>query len=273
MKRIFGLTWTLMCMTPAIHAEPAKLFQEVKGAGPSTQVAKLFFEQLASLDAASGYTFNVEERSSKHAGGVRASSIFLFGRTGRPLSPEERALGKEDLFLASLPVGFVVGPSVGLNKLSIDQVKSIFCRQVDSWSELGGPDEAIFRVGREPQEAALSVLKVSYPFLDNARYDSTLKRNHAVINLLQAPPGRYAIAYGPLPNFDTALRVSIEGDQPSLPMGLVYDISNRDHPLVKAARRFAQSKQWKSSVKQLGLTTTNLQPSPSNAVSAATVCG
>lgn len=272
MNRRFWLTWILTCTLPVAQADPAKLHQEVKGAGPSTEVARLFFKQLASLDAAAGYTFSVEERSTKHAGGILASSVFLFGRTGRPLSPGERAMGKEEIFLGSIPVGFVVGPGVGLSTLTLDQVRSVFCRQVDSWAGVGGPDETIYRVGREPTEAALSVLRGSYPFLDDAHYDAILKRDHGVVNLLKAPPGQYAIAYGPLLHFDPALRVTIDGDQPSLPMGLVYDLSNRDHPLVKAARRLAQSNQWKSTVEQLGFMASQLEPSSAPALSAKPRC-
>lgn len=262
MKCIVWACLGLIYCLEGANAANALLNQEIKGAGPSTQIAKVFFEELALLEPAAGYTFNVEERSTKHAGGINASGVFLFGRTGRPLSTEELSRGKEDLFLASIPVGFVVGSEVGLNEMTAEQVRSVYCRQTRSWAELGGPDQPIYITGREPAEASLSVLKLSYPFLKNAQYDLTLKRDHAVANLLQSSVGRYAIAYGPLLNFDKSLRVEVEGENPLLPMGLVYDVANRDHPLVRAAVDFAKTEHWHERVEELGysVVTTGMKP-------------
>ncbi len=226
--------------------------QKVQGAGPSSKVAQVFFKAFAKKKEAAGYSFDVEERSVKHAGGIRASNVFLFGRTGRPLSADEKSPGKKDLFLARAPVGFVAGLDAGVNSLSVQQVLSIYCRTVRSWSEVGGADAPIYVTGRESREAALTVLRLDYPFLDQARYDLTLKRDHAVINFLKTDLGRHAIAYGPLLNFETAHRVDISGYSPAIAMGLVYDVRNAEHPVVHAARQFAASPEWTKMITRLG---------------------
>ena len=240
----------ILCL-PA-HAFAVDKEQKVLGAGPSTKIATVFFTMFGGTAAADGYSFAVEQRSTKHAGGIRASSSFLFGRTGRPLSDQEKAQGKRDLFLARVPVGFVVGKGVGLNQLSLEQAKSIFCGEIQSWKEVGGNDLVIQLVGREPTEASLTVLRKFYPFLDQAKYDRILKRDHAVINFLKTDEGAQAIAYGPLLNFNPLHRVYVPGQAPGLDMGLVYDEKNANHPVVRAARAFATSGEWLRVVSKLG---------------------
>ena len=66
--------------------------QVIAGAGPSTAVVALFAERFASDPSASGYVFEVPQRSAKHAGGIKASSKFVFGRTGRPLNEKEKSM-------------------------------------------------------------------------------------------------------------------------------------------------------------------------------------
>jgi hypothetical protein len=105
--RTLALLWvaalTLLCST-VTAATPVK--QVVAGAGPSTVVVNMFFEQFSKQFAELGYEFIVPKRSAKHAGGIKCSNNNLFGRTGRPLKEAERALNKEELFLAKVPIVF-----------------------------------------------------------------------------------------------------------------------------------------------------------------------
>jgi len=242
----------VLCLSVSAFADSVANKQKVLGAGPSTKIASVFFTMFGATTAAAGHSFTVEQRSTKHAGGIRASNTFLFGRTGRPLSDKEKAQGKRDLFLASVPVGFVVGEGVAVKQLSVDQARSVFCGKNQSWKELGGNDLAIHLVGREPTEASLMVLRKFYPFLDEAKYDRILKRDHAVINFLKTDQGAQAIAYGPLLNFAPVHRIDVPGYAPGLSMGLVYDVKNANHPIVRAAITFAASDEWLRVVSKLG---------------------
>lgn len=241
-----------LCLSSSVLADGSDKIQKVLGAGPSTKIATVFFTMFEARTAAAGHSFSVEQRSTKHAGGIRASNTFLFGRTGRPLNDKENAQGKRDLFLASVPVGFVVGKGVGVKQLSMAQVRSVFCAEKQSWKALGGSNYAIHLVGREPTEASLTVLRKFYPFLDQAKYDRILKRDHAVINFLKTDQGAQAIAFGPLTNFAPEHRVDVPGYAPGLSMGLVYDIKNANHPVVRAAVEFAASDDWLRVVSKLG---------------------
>ena len=69
--------------------------QMVLGAGPSAKVAQSFFKAFEKQPEAQGYTFAVEQRSTKHAGGIRASGSSGSGRRaagsrGDGTSPDPR---------------------------------------------------------------------------------------------------------------------------------------------------------------------------------------
>jgi len=242
-----------MALTLHVGTLNAAEKQMVLGAGPSAKVADTFFKAFEKRPEAQGYTFNVEQRSTKHAGGIRASGKFLFGRTGRPLSAAEKSQGKFDIFLAGTPVGFVAGEGFGINEISFDQARDIFLRKIKNWKTVGGPDAAIVLLGREKGEAALSVLRLDYPFLDRSEFDKVFKRDHAVVNFLKSKIGRHAIGIGAFPNFTPEQIVRVTGHDPIVRLGLVVDRKNAGHAIVKAVQAFAKSKEWSALVQATGV--------------------
>jgi len=231
--------------------------QTVAGAGPSTFIVQLFFEQFGNQAAARDYEFLVPERSAKHAGGIQCSNKNLFGRTGRPLSAAEKAANKEELFLAKVPIAFAVGSDVSVSKLSLDQLRGIFLGQISNWKEVGGGDAEIVLVGREPTEAFFTILKETYPFFANAQFVKVLNKDHQLVNFLESAQGKHAISFGARPNFTSLKILQIEQLSAGVNVGLVYDRSVAEHPVVVAAKQYAQSSDWRESVSQVGLLPTD----------------
>jgi len=230
--------------------------QRVMGAGPSTAVANLFFRHFSLLPAARYHKFEVEQRSIKHAGGIKASGKYLFGRTGRPLNKSEKQQGKHDLFLARIPLSFVVGEGAGVSNITLDQLNAIFNRSITNWSELGGADATIVLAGREQTEAAFSVIKHDYPYFNNVVFDHVSSRDHQMVNFIKSSNGIHAIGFGAHHNFEDKCILQVDGFQSGVSLGLVYDSKNKDHPAVKAAIEFASSEKWWNRVIESGL----LQP-------------
>ncbi|MET0105658.1 MAG: substrate-binding domain-containing protein [Sedimenticola sp.] len=222
----------------------AQATQPVMGAGPSTAVVTFFFRHFNELPASGDYRFTVEPHSIKHAGGIRASDKYLFGRSGRPLKTTEKALGKEELFLARIPLAIVVGKEAGVERLSLMELEAIFTGKITNWKELGGKDHPIHRVGREASEAAFGVLKRDYPFFEQALFERVFNRDHQVVNFLASPKGDYAISFGARNNFDPQYLLEVEDFQSGINLGLIYDIKNSHHPVVRAAIDYAQSEAW-----------------------------
>ena len=224
----------------------------ILGAGPSTKVVSLFFEQFSKTEVGQGYKFEVEQRSIKHAGGIRASGKYLFGRTGRPLNEKERQANKFDLFLARIPLTMVVGEGAGVRRISLQQLQDILTRKITNWKQVGGADISIELVGREETEASFGVLKRNYPFFNHVEFDRVLQRDHYVVNFLALEKGHDAISFGAKPNFKHKNILQVDDFASDLKLGLVYDGKNATHPLVTAVQQFVHSDEWKAVLAQNG---------------------
>lgn len=226
----------------------ASEMQIIAGAGPSTKIVKMFFEEFPDSSA---YSFEVPPKSIKHAGGIKASGTNIFGRTGRPLNEKEKSLNKDEIPLAQIPVAIVVGQDTGVTKIDLKQLEEIITGKIENWKDLGGSDHKITVIGREPTEALFTILKVKYKFFADAKFDRVFKKDEAIVNLMMSPIGKYAIAFGAKPNFEnveTARILSIDGFRVGVSLGLVYDLSNSDHALVNSVKTYASSEEWSKTV-------------------------
>jgi len=239
----------------ALFTSPAvegKELVKIPGAGPSTHVVKSFFERFASTEEGQIYDFVVPSRSIKHAGGIAASDKLIFGRTGRPLSVDEKGTTKAEILLARIPVAFVVGEAAGVERITVQDLEAIFLGKITNWKELGGADHAIALVGREPTEAMYLAMKSTYPFLAMATFDRIFKRDHQVVNFINAPEGAYALSFGAEPNFDEPSILKVSGFSVGVGVGLVYDRQHADNDLVVAVRNFVKSQIWLRQLPSLG---------------------
>lgn len=227
--------------------------QPIAGAGPSTRIAALFVQMFQPQAARQGIRFEVPERSIKHAGGIEASNTYLFGRLGRPLSPAEKALGKEEIMLGRVPVGFAVGDGVGVRSLTPQQLQDVLLGRVGNWKQVGGADAPIMRLGREPTEAVLTHLRAGLPYLGEVTWDKVLQRDHQVVAMLKTREGTYAISFGMLEAFPAENQLRIDGWSSALPVGLVYDKRNAAHPLVLDAIKYSKSDQWNNEIQKRGI--------------------
>ena len=234
--------------------------QIVAGAGPSTKIVQLFFDKYSTLPDADQYEFMIPPKSAKHAGGIRCSSSYVFGRTGRPLNAKEKAMNKGEIFLAQIPVAIAVGEGVGVDKLDMDQLEKIFTGQYKNWGEVGGPNAEILVLGREQTEALFSILKSRYSFFEDAKFSKVFKKDDHIINFLKSPQGKYAIGFGAAPNFEGAgglKTVSVDGLEVGVSVGLVHDLSNSNHPLVQSVKKYADSDSWHETIIAAGFMAPN----------------
>ena len=176
----------------------------------------------------------------------------MFGRTGRPLNDKEKSLNKSEIILARLPIVILKGSKVSVASLSLKQLEAIVTGKVTNWKDLGGENKPIFFVGRDPNEAALSVLKKEYKFFSNAIYNRVVKRDHYVNFFLESKEGEYGLGFGVKLNFKKSQILNISDFNPSIGVGLVYDNKNLNHPLVKSVKEYSESKEWKKFVSSKG---------------------
>lgn len=219
--------------------------QLVAGAGTSTEVTKLFFKQFNQQPSAQGFSFLVMPSSVKHQGGIMASDSFLFGHTGRPLSREEKQRGKAEIFLGKVPIRFITGLETHVKQITLQQLKDIFTNHITNWAELNGENAPILLVGREPDEALFLNLKQAFPFFAHVQFDKVFMRDADVKAFLKTPKGAHAIAFGAKPNFSSHFLLNVKEFDCCVPVGLVYDLKNSHHPMIKAVSSYAKSSEWK----------------------------
>lgn len=226
--------------------------QIVAGAGPSTEIVQLFFNEFGKLPVAAGTQFTVMAASVKHAGGLKNSDIQLFGRTGRPLKDDEKSIGKKEILLGRVKIAFASGRETGIKNLNVQQLKEIFTRKITNWKDVGGSNAPILLLGRDRNEAVFSVLREEYPWFNEVNFDKTFKTDDELMKFIPGPEGRHAIAFGAQSQLPNDQLIAITEMNAGLKIGLVYDVKNENHPLVKAAQQYSNSKEWRNVLKQQG---------------------
>lgn len=248
--KLFSLLLLILLLPAGTFANQEQL---VAGASSSTEVAKLFFQHFGQLPVCKDYNFSIMKTSIKHRGGVLTTDKFLFGRTGRPLDAEEKALGKEEILLGQVPIVFAAGLEAEADAITLEQLEKIFSRKITNWKAVRGNDAQILLVGREETEPLFAVLKGKYPFFNRVTFDLTFTRSHEVVKFLNSPAGSHAIAFGVKPNFQLYNLLPVEGFSAGLPLGLAYDSGSRNHPVIKAAIAYAASSEWQELRKSLDM--------------------
>lgn len=254
MRRIAPFLLVLiLAATPAAAEETIV----IAGAGPSTRIVTEFFEQFAETEAAAGYVFTVPERSIKHAGGLKAADQTLFGRTGRPLTEDERGDTRQEIFLGRIPLTFVIDPDLGISELSREQLEELLSGHITNWQAVGGPDVPVKLVGREPTEAALMAFSERLPVIADAPFALRLKKDHQLVQMLETPDRKGVLGFGARGNFPADQVLTVPGLDVGLAVGLVINTRNADHPLVVAVRAYAESEAWTAHVVALDMLPVN----------------
>ena len=256
-KRKSILILTIFSIIFSFSTAKAQQLQIIAGAGPSTTVARIFFKEFAKLPVAENFMFVVPSRSIKHAGGIETSNRYLFGRTGRPLNEEEKKLNKEEIFLARVPIAFASGSGVNIDELTLKQIEDIYLGNIKNWMHVGGPNEEIELIGREPTEALFSILKRDYPIFRKAEFHHIVNKDNAVIDLINSESGKYALGFGSEPNLRDLNIIKINNFHSGVNIGLIYDMKNSDNPLVEAAIDYARSESWLKILQKFNLTPPN----------------
>lgn len=250
---IYKTFWIIILCILWSATSHAKETLVIAGAGPSTKVVSLFFQNFSKQPAAQNYEFVVPQESVKQAGGIKHSYRNIFGRTGRPLNFAELNFKRKEILLAIMPITFATGIEVKVPSISMRELELIFQKRITNWGKVGGPDAEIVTVGRESTEALFTELKRYYTFFKRVEFDIILNKDHEVVNFLESPKGLYAISFGAKANLRHLNEVHMQGElNAGVRLGLVYDNKYEQHPLVLAVNEYAQSDEWKILVKTVG---------------------
>ena len=228
----------------------------ISGAGPSTVVVQLLADSYMAANP--DYSITVPPKSIKHLGGMKwATAGNAFGRTGRPLSTEDKKAFPmlEELIIAEVPLGFAVDKSLGIKSLTMDQWEGIFRNEITNWKELGGADLPINLLGREKKESVYSALAMHYPFLADVRFLKIYNTEDQILRGISSIRGSIGFSSISVMEDNPKLQIlSIPGFSASLSFGLVYDKANRETSTVQDILSYVNSPSWGETLKVNGMT-------------------
>mgnify|MGYP001282606580 CR=1 FL=1 len=248
-KRILATALLLLLLlSGSLWAQQEEM---IAGAAASTEITKLFFDRFRHNFACAEYDFRVMTTPIRHKSGVMTTNKFIFGRIANPLAEEEKKLGKDEILLGNIPIVFVMGLETDVSDLSLNQLKQIFTGEITNWKDVGGVDAPILLVGKEETDPLLKVIKKKYPYFKNLKYDKILKYDDEAARFLNSPHGGHAIAYGAKPNFQIYNYLPVNGFSEGISVGLAYDRKNEHLPVIKAAKVYAASPEWKELLKTI----------------------
>ena len=162
------------------------------------------------------------------------------GTSSRDLKHEEKDLGLVDTPVAYDGIAVIVSPENGVDRLTMDQLQSIFAGKIRNWKDVGGADRRIDLVNRDEasgtREAFKKVVMKDVPFDPAA---AVLPGTGQVRDVVARAPG--AIGYISLgfvqPRF-TNVRVkalSIDGVAPS-----EKSVANGTYPIGRTLHFFTK---------------------------------
>lgn len=228
-----------------------KQAEMIAGAAASTEITALFFEEFRHNFACAEYDFKVMTTPIRHKSGVLTTNRFIFGRTANPLDEKERKLGKDEILLGNVPIIIATGLETGVKSLTLKQLRDIYTGKVNNWKDVGGNDAQIVLIGKDKSDPLFTSLEDVYPFFKNVKYDKIIKYDNETSRFLKTPNGGHAIAFGAKSNFDHYNHMHVIDFSAHISVGLAYDKKNEHLPVVKAAKVYASSPEWKDLLKKI----------------------
>ena len=131
------------------------------------------------------------------------------GLSSRALKDDEKA-DVEGTTIALDGIAIIVNNASKVEDLTVDQLKQMFTGEITNWSEVGGDDGEIVRIGREAGSGTRDGFESIVDVKDSCKYAQELTATGAVISAVEANP--LAIGYASLSAVgDTVKMVTVGG--------------------------------------------------------------
>ena len=136
------------------------------------------------------------------------------GLSSRELKDEEKAAGLTGTVLAYDGIAVIVNPENPVSDLSLETIAKIYTGEITNWSEVGGNDTEIVRIGREAGSGTRDGFESITDTEDACQYRQELTSTGDVITTVSQNPG--AIGYASVASVkDTVKAVTVDGVAPT----------------------------------------------------------
>ncbi|QTA79311.1 Periplasmic binding domain-containing protein [Desulfonema limicola] len=152
-------------------------------------------------------------------GGIKSvgADQFLIGRVARDIKEKEKHFNLTYQPFAKLPVVFFLHRGTGVTDLSPRQICDIYSGKITNWQEVGGINQKIRIIRREPGDSSLEVLTASFPGFKDIEITSKSKTTFSdqeTIKLAEKTKGTIAFGtYGDAIKYDVDI-LSINSIKP-----------------------------------------------------------
>ncbi len=144
---------------------------------------------------------------------VAAGTVDI-GNSSRALKEEEKQNGVVENIVAIDGIGIITDKQNTVTNLTTEDISKIYKGEVENWSELGGPDQAIVVIGREAGSGTRGAFEEIVAVEGQCQYAQEIDSTGAVMAKVASTPG--AIGYVSLDVIDdTVNTLSINGVVPT----------------------------------------------------------
>ncbi|WP_263081497.1 phosphate ABC transporter substrate-binding protein [Endozoicomonas sp. Mp262] len=169
----------------------------------------------------------VEVQGTGSSAGIKAANngTSEIGMSSRPVKTEEEKGGVNQKVLAHDGIAVVVNNANGVSDLSKEQIASVFKGEITNWKALGGSNNPIVVVTRDPASGTrgafedimkLKIKDVSGNKLSAVTASAQVASGNGVVKTIVAQ-NKYAIGYISLGTVDNTLKpLAVDGVQPSI---------------------------------------------------------
>ena len=233
---------------------------------------------MEEMCVAIGETFMEEEPgiavSAEYIGSTAGMEALLegtvdIGTSSRNLTQEELEKGAVENIVARDGIAVILNKEVtGIENLTSDELRDIFCGRTANWNELGGPDMPVVVTGHEAGSGTRGAFEEILKLEDACKYANELDSTGAVMAKVASTPG--AIGYVSLDVIDDTVKLltlnGVEANEENIKTGDYFlsrpfvmatngEISAQND-LVKALFDYVYSAEGDELVKSVGLITT-----------------
>jgi len=247
LRKILILVGAALLWVPGYSqsSEPIKVI--IGGTGSGAVVTSVLAEEFSNMHPEYEVTVSTKNKYGEGSQWVSEGGQLL-GFSEGPFSLEDQSDSPvlKSLSFAYVKIGFAVTGSVGVSELSLAHWQDIYSGKIKNWSEVGGVDLPIVRLGYESEGSIFRAVEKSYPAFGKAEVFRFAGRNIPMGDSIKSIPG--AIGYSDLLSLSQqpGLQIlEIEGFDCLLEVSLVYEESSAENRCIKLFREFISGAHWR----------------------------
>jgi len=148
--------------------------------------------------------------------GIRAvlEGRYDIGLSSRALTGEEQSQSLTETVLAYDGIAVIVHPDNPVADLSVEEIAQIYTGEINNWSDVGGSDAPIVRIGREAGSGTRDGFETVTGTEEQCQYRQELTSTGDVITTVAQNPD--AIGYASIASLSDSVKIlSVDGVSPS----------------------------------------------------------